>query len=121
MAYEPTVWKTGDVVTAQKLNKLEDGLANVESGGIVLHVVIDETSGSKTLDKTFGEIKSALLAGKSVIVNYHSLLEPIILQDGIESASKGTIYVLKTDEDYIKYDKYTVSDYGEYPVLTGGR
>lgn len=28
MSYEPTNWKTGDVVTSAKLNKLENGVAN---------------------------------------------------------------------------------------------
>lgn len=28
MRYEPTVWETGDVVTAEKMNKLEQGVAN---------------------------------------------------------------------------------------------
>ena len=31
MSYTPTEWATGDVVTAQKLNKLENGLASVAS------------------------------------------------------------------------------------------
>ena len=26
--YKPTVWKTGDVITAEKLNNIEDGIAN---------------------------------------------------------------------------------------------
>lgn len=28
MAYTPTEWKNGDVITAEKLNKLEEGVAN---------------------------------------------------------------------------------------------
>ena len=28
MAYEPTTWNTGDVITADKLNKLEQGVQN---------------------------------------------------------------------------------------------
>ena len=31
MSYEPTVWQCGDTITAEKLNKLEQGVAN--SGG----------------------------------------------------------------------------------------
>lgn len=33
MAYIPTEWKCGDVVSAEKLNKLEEGLAECCSGG----------------------------------------------------------------------------------------
>ncbi len=32
MAYEPTVWKDGDVITAEKLNKLEQGVKNEQVG-----------------------------------------------------------------------------------------
>lgn len=31
MSYEPTIWKTGDIVSSEKLNKLENGLASEES------------------------------------------------------------------------------------------
>ena len=37
MSYEPTNWKSGDVVTSAKLNKLEQGV----SGGGVLKVTIN--------------------------------------------------------------------------------
>lgn len=32
MAYEPTVWKDGDVITAEKMNKLEQGVKNEQVG-----------------------------------------------------------------------------------------
>ena len=32
MAYTPTVWKTGDVITAEKMNKLEEGVQNEQVG-----------------------------------------------------------------------------------------
>lgn len=32
MAYEPTTWNKGDVVTAEKMNKLEQGVANEQVG-----------------------------------------------------------------------------------------
>lgn len=38
MSYEPTNWKTGDVVTSAKLNKLEQGVAGGGSGVKVLTV-----------------------------------------------------------------------------------
>lgn len=31
-AYEPTTWADGDVITAEKLNKLEAGVANEQAG-----------------------------------------------------------------------------------------
>lgn len=32
MSYEPTVWKDGDVITAEKMNKLEQGVKNEQVG-----------------------------------------------------------------------------------------
>ena len=49
MSYIPTTWKSGDVVTSEKLNKLENGVA----GGGVLIVNVDDNS---TFDKTWQEI-----------------------------------------------------------------
>lgn len=45
MAYDPTVWKSGDTITSAKLNKLENGLAEASGGGTgggVLVVIADE-------------------------------------------------------------------------------
>ena len=35
MAYEKTEWKSGDTITAEKLNKIEDGIENNSSGLII--------------------------------------------------------------------------------------
>lgn len=32
MAYEPTTWKDGDTITAELLNKLEQGVQNEQVG-----------------------------------------------------------------------------------------
>lgn len=32
MAYTPTKWQDGDVITAEKLNKLEEGVKNQQAG-----------------------------------------------------------------------------------------
>ena len=53
MAYTPTEWRTGDVITAEKLNKLENGISDNSSVNVVF---ITDTSGS--LDKTAGELYS---------------------------------------------------------------
>ena len=63
MAYEPTEWKSGDVVTSAKLNKLEQAVAGCS---LVVHAT---TEGDvKTLDKTWQEIFDAFSAGASVVV-----------------------------------------------------
>lgn len=52
MSYTPTNWKSGDVVTSAKLNKLEQGVAGAGDVTIV-HAV------NETLDMTAGAILDA--------------------------------------------------------------
>ena len=72
MAYIPTVWQCGDVVSAEKLNKLENGLADCCGGGtepLLVHKVKHEDDpGATFLDKTFGEIRQASEAGRMVVL-----------------------------------------------------
>ena len=35
MAYEKQTWACGEVVTADKLNHMEDGIANASEGGVL--------------------------------------------------------------------------------------
>lgn len=54
MSYTPTEWKSGDIVTSEKLNKLEQGVAN--GGGNIL--VVEEADGQLT--ETYKDIVDAL-------------------------------------------------------------
>lgn len=56
MSYEKQTWQTGDTITAEKLNHIEDGIA----GGGVLLVGFDEQT--MALDKTWQQIADAALA-----------------------------------------------------------
>lgn len=66
MSYTPTNWKDGDIVTAEKLNKLENGVAG--GGTLIIHINVDELTGMRTLDKTLKEINDAFMVGKVCIV-----------------------------------------------------
>jgi len=73
MAYEPTNWKTGDVVTSAKLNKLEQGVASSGgSGELKINVTYNSVSELNTdrynlvFDKTTQEIIDAFNEGKNV-------------------------------------------------------
>lgn len=48
MAYTPTEWQTGDIITATKLNNMEQGIANAG--------VLQVRDNNGTLDKTWKEI-----------------------------------------------------------------
>jgi hypothetical protein len=62
MAYTPNTWATGDTITAQKLNNMEQGIA----GAGALFVNIDVDFG--TLDKTWQEIHDASLVVPVMLV-----------------------------------------------------
>lgn len=61
MAYEKQTWAKGDVVTAAKLNHVEQGIA--DSGGLVV-----KQDAEGVLDKTFTEIWNAYAGGRFVVV-----------------------------------------------------
>lgn len=86
MAYTPTTWVTGDTVTATKLNKLEQGVANA---GSALICNCTNNGSYIALDKTVQEIYDALLSGTPAYIKYqygvlgtdyasHLYLAPII-------------------------------------------
>ena len=63
MSYTKQTWQTGDIITAAKLNHMEDGISGGSGGGVLI-----TTSVGGTLDKTWKEINDALLAGTNVFV-----------------------------------------------------
>ena len=60
MAYVKTVWETGDVITAAKLNNAEDGIEAAQM--LVVDIEAGE-SGTYILSATYAEIKAAAFAG----------------------------------------------------------
>ena len=74
MSYTPTEWKSGDVITSEKLNNLEQGVASASGGGgtgggalIVSYTdrTEDETT-ILTLTSTWKEIQTAIASGKVI-------------------------------------------------------
>ena len=54
MSYTKQTWQSGDTITAQKLNHIEDGIA--DGGVLVVNSVHDEQTHTTTLGKTWQEI-----------------------------------------------------------------
>lgn len=77
MSYQPTNWKTGDIITQEKLNKLEHRVFVIECNW-------NEETQEFVLNKTFQQIYDAWLMGNLCIiqrqVQYGSY---IFLQTGI--------------------------------------
>lgn len=63
MAYEKQTWVTGEVITKEKLNHMEDGIAN--GGGFLITTINTETG---KLDKTWNELHNAFEAKIPVFV-----------------------------------------------------
>ena len=82
-AYVPTVWQTGDTVTAEKLNKIEQGIVNAGSGADIPTVTVNDSTGIATCDWTYEEVVAE--------VNNNSSLPSIIhIEDDIEFSFGGT-------------------------------
>ena len=62
MSYTPTTWVTGDTVTATKLNKMEQGIANA-GGGVDLIIYTDSNNnaaGYGDLDAALAKLRSGI-------------------------------------------------------------
>lgn len=68
MSYTKTTWQNGDTITAEKLNHIEDGIADVEGGTLVVNSDYNSEVEGKVLDKTFEEIYEAFLNGVTVLL-----------------------------------------------------
>ena len=87
MSYTPHTWQTGETVTAEKLNAMEQGIAG--GGGVLL-----ATFSNNTLDVTWQDIYNA---GFAVIY-----MEPSIPDD---------LYIMYTTRITIYGGAYTVGFY----------
>ena len=74
MAYTPKTWQCDDTITADELNRMEQGIAEAsQSGGgtedfFIVHMTYEsEEAEAPTFDKTYTEIKNAYDSGKIVL------------------------------------------------------
>lgn len=65
MSYTPTEWKTGDVITAEKLNNMESGIAGT-SGVTVVTFSVDSND-NITSSFTYQEIEAIYKSGGTLI------------------------------------------------------
>ena len=71
MSYNPNIWNTGDIITAEKLNNMERGIG--ESGGgetFLINVEISAETGAISADKTYAEIIAAVDQGIIPVVKF---------------------------------------------------
>lgn len=101
MAYTPMTWVTGDTITADKLNNMEQGIA---SAGGAVQVGYTFSNGTVTLDKTWQEIHDGMAAGNTCVIAFN-------LED-FDTYYWGITTAVITDTTY---------DSGNYGVSFSGR
>lgn len=69
MAYTPTNWQNGDVITAVKLNKIEQGIADIFC--LLYPVNVDYNGATYTPDKTYAEVRAAVDDGMIPFYIFH--------------------------------------------------
>ena len=93
--YEKQTWVTGETITAEKLNHMEDGIS---SGGVlVVHVTFNQGSATGTCDTSYATAKAAMLSGIPVL--YH-----ISSDDGITVQFGG--YFVADDVIDLNYNNF---------------
>ena len=75
MSYEKQTWATGDTVTAEKLNHMEDGIDGAGGGGAFFVTVDMQTM---ALNKTWNEIFTAAAGGSLVFFKIVSIEESTV-------------------------------------------
>ena len=66
MSYTKQTWQNGDVITAEKLNHMEDGIA--DSNMLVIHATYSEEGDEYNTDITFSTAKQAVLNGLNAVL-----------------------------------------------------
>lgn len=138
MSYEPTVWQTGDVVTSQKLNKLEQDVADAGGGGggvVPIKITITEDGGATvyTANMTALEIKTALQADSLIVLSNivmnegATIHQAFVLGNGLGDLMfvevPGTGYILSCGEAVFGTEapiSLIAANPSDYPTATEG-
>lgn len=102
MAYSPTNWVNGDLITDTNLNKIEEGLS---SSNIVLHATKNQDESYTINDATAKEIMDAGLYGShvSILIEYDGgqsidTIDNFTYDDGIYSFSCSVTRYIATED-----------------------
>lgn len=87
MAYEKQAWQTGDIVTAAKLNHMEQGIADATTKQYVddQRLIITENLNQdlSILSYTWQEIHDAFIAGKTCVITGIDSYGSAVLVSGV--------------------------------------
>ena len=93
MAYTPTEWQTGDIVTAEKLNKIEGGIeecsSNIPSVSGLVEGSMDTETDIATINKSFNDLVAITQAG----------VVPFLIVSTEQEITCGNLGLLQYEED----------------------
>lgn len=118
MAYEKHTWETGETITAEKLNNLEDGVSGNNNNTIVLSVVMDHND-SPSPAFTKEEFERALenIDNTTVVLKYNNRFYNLVEKDESQLIFNHIIMNSNANQLYV----YTMSAflyYGEHPYVS---
>lgn len=124
MAYTPTNWQCGDVVTAEALNKIEQGIASASGGSsptapLILNVETDETDPENPIVQIttpYSEIKAAYLSGRAVILDPVLVGKQYMSMIGMNDFNPGgkVVFLNSTGDGY---DVFGADADADHPIL----
>ena len=112
MSYEKQTWKTGDTITAAKLNHIEDGISTymiritdqLDSSGFTI---------SSIIDKTWNELRNAFLNFPVIYVHHGEITIEYEEQEGFVSKSEYNVLTTLFFTHNIDSGTYTVEFNGD--------
>lgn len=113
MTYEKTTWAAGDVVTAAKLNNLENGVAN--AGATIVSVNTSTGALSMTAGELFQAVKSGVVMAQITGNDNTEMLCSCVIAD-VDSSEYFTFWFFSPGSQLIIC---TASSANDYPVVEG--
>lgn len=124
MSYEKQTWQTGETITAQKLNHMEDGIGNNSGGNnwLTINIIKENLEGNEItrFDKTAGQI---IAAYPNVLV-YNIQTHDNIIRYSIDFIK---VYIYDPDNEEYIYDfmtqqsRWACNLLSEYPISIGSK
>ena len=118
MTYQKQTWITGETITAQKLNHMEDGIKN-RYGQLIVHVAYDEADNVMRLDKTVREMMQSVNTGAILVTieeaeNYIQYIYDNLIQAHIEPGH----YIFKFGNLTTHTLPFEAGALDDYPIIS---
>ena len=125
MSYDKQTWQTGDVITANKLNHMEDGIASSGGGRFVATATFDEEAEGWYTDYTAQEIYDAFENGMDIWIKlsydeafaYMNAINAFITYTDESKTTVGQFDVLVLSLDGNTFNSFATQDSMNEPLF----